>query len=263
MHKKIKNIGFVASRLGGLDGVSLEVDKWVRLLKLMGAKVYLCAGRIERPWQGYNQVTGLNYPELMEAKVIPELCLPYVQNGLREGKINRQAYRQQKIISDKFDEKVQRILRTLKLWIKKSSIDVLVVANINSLPVNMAAAAALALLAKQLPQKIIFHNHDFYWEREVGYWWCQYNKKFLMKDFLPSEKNIMHITINSLAQKELKRRNNIQSILVPNIFVMDVIKKDSYNKFFRQQIGIAKNDLIFWCQLGWWHVKILRRLLSW
>lgn len=35
-----KRIGIISIRLGGLDGVSLEVDKWVKVLKRMGWQVF-------------------------------------------------------------------------------------------------------------------------------------------------------------------------------------------------------------------------------
>jgi hypothetical protein len=41
-----KRIGIIATHLGGLGGVSLEVDKWVKVLKKMGWRVFLCAGEI-------------------------------------------------------------------------------------------------------------------------------------------------------------------------------------------------------------------------
>ncbi|HRV93445.1 MAG TPA: glycosyltransferase family 1 protein, partial [Anaerolineae bacterium] len=39
-------IGFISTRLSGTDGVSLEVEKWVHVLKQMGHDVFFCAGEL-------------------------------------------------------------------------------------------------------------------------------------------------------------------------------------------------------------------------
>ena len=39
-------IGFIATRLIGTDGVTLEVEKWSRVLQHMGHEVLFCAGEL-------------------------------------------------------------------------------------------------------------------------------------------------------------------------------------------------------------------------
>ena len=39
-------ICFICGKLGGVDGVSLEVDKWIYLLKALGHTVFTIAGSI-------------------------------------------------------------------------------------------------------------------------------------------------------------------------------------------------------------------------
>ena len=39
-------IGFIATRLKGTDGVSLEVGKWSKVLRRMGHELYYCAGEL-------------------------------------------------------------------------------------------------------------------------------------------------------------------------------------------------------------------------
>jgi len=39
-------IGFIATRLSGTDGVSLEVEKWARVLQEMGHELFYCAGEL-------------------------------------------------------------------------------------------------------------------------------------------------------------------------------------------------------------------------
>jgi len=40
----MKNIGIFHYQVGRTDGVSLEIDKWKRVLEEMGHTVHLCAG---------------------------------------------------------------------------------------------------------------------------------------------------------------------------------------------------------------------------
>ena len=43
--KKIKNVGFISTRLQGTDGVSLETEKWSVVLERMGYSCYYFAGQ--------------------------------------------------------------------------------------------------------------------------------------------------------------------------------------------------------------------------
>ena len=40
----MSNIGVIHYKVGGTDGVSLEIDKWKQVLEEMGHTVHLCAG---------------------------------------------------------------------------------------------------------------------------------------------------------------------------------------------------------------------------
>jgi len=54
-----KRIGFISTRLNGTDGVSLEVEKWSRVLQRMGHQVFFCAGEL-----GGYAAAGTLIPEL-------------------------------------------------------------------------------------------------------------------------------------------------------------------------------------------------------
>ena len=46
--KKSMKIGIIVSRIGGEDGVALETEKWVEVLKEMGYEVFIASGRFEK-----------------------------------------------------------------------------------------------------------------------------------------------------------------------------------------------------------------------
>ena len=39
-------VGFISTRLNGTDGVSLEVEKWAKVLTRIGHEIYYCAGEL-------------------------------------------------------------------------------------------------------------------------------------------------------------------------------------------------------------------------
>ena len=91
----------------------------------------------------------------------------------------------------------------------------------------------------------IAHHHDFYWERDrfkvnaVG--------DFLLMSFPPVLPAIQHVTINSIAQRDLSHRCGASSILVPNVldFENDPREIDDFNADFRHTIGLAEDDILF------------------
>src|SRR3972149_1037543 len=46
IERRYMRIGFIATRLCGTDGVTLEVEKWARVLRQMGHEVFFCAGEL-------------------------------------------------------------------------------------------------------------------------------------------------------------------------------------------------------------------------
>ena len=47
--KTLKNIGFVSTRLAGTDGVSLEAEKWAKILESISMNCFYFAGELDRP----------------------------------------------------------------------------------------------------------------------------------------------------------------------------------------------------------------------
>ena len=46
-NRKKLSFGFVSTRFAGTDGVSLETQKWVEVLKTKGCDVYYMAGKLD------------------------------------------------------------------------------------------------------------------------------------------------------------------------------------------------------------------------
>jgi glycosyltransferase involved in cell wall biosynthesis len=221
-------IALVHFRAGFTDGVSLEMEKWKTVLEELGHEAIYVAGE-------FDQAQGVEIPSLS-------------MNDATNLWIHKNAFEKltvdERTFEDAFDAYVERIKSELKNLPK---LDLLIINNIFSLGFNLAAAVALTEFVREKNLKVIAHNHDFYWERErYSTPQCEYVKRTLEEYFPPKDGLILHVTINRLAQEELRRRKNIDSVVVPNVFDFNqpVWRIDEYNRDLRSVLGISEDDLV-------------------
>lgn len=231
--KSSMNIALCHYRVGETDGVSLEMDKWKKVLENMGHKVYFIAGS-----------TGAS-----DGYIIPEMNYRFEEDL----KIERNAYFKLEDYQDE-DELIRAIKKqTLKIeeGLKKilieNKIDLIVPNNILSIGRSIPTAMAFVNVIKGLGIRCIGHHHDFYWERNnFSQPTCNFVRKVLEEYYPPKDDSISHIVINSIVQKELKVRRNLDSIIIPNVFDFNakLWEVDNYNKDFRERLGIKDNDIL-------------------
>jgi len=227
------NIALCHYRVGETDGVSLEMDKWKKVLENMGHKVYFIAGS-----------TGTS-----DGYVIPEMNYRFKEDL----KIERNAYLKLENYQDE-DELIRairmqalKIEEALKKILIKNKINLIIPNNILSIGRSIPTAMAFTKVIKELGIRCIGHHHDFYWERKnFSHPTCNFVRRALEEYYPPKDDLISHIVINSIVQKELKARRNLDSVVIPNVFNFD--KKlwniDDYNKDFREKLGIKDNDIL-------------------
>lgn len=223
------NIGFLSTRLHGTDGVSLEVEKWSRLVRRMGHEVFFCAGELG----GYaSQGTLISLLHFQHPQI---LALNEQAFG---GNIEPGASLMGEI--SKLSEQIKPHLRS---FITTNRLDVLVIQNALAIPMNLPLGHCLSQLIQELNIPTIAHHHDFFWER------TRYQAggmlDFLDEFFPPNLPKIQHVTINSLAQSRLKARRGIESLVIPNVhdFEAPAPGIDAYNADFRETIGLQPGDL--------------------
>ena len=85
--------------------------------------------------------------------------------------------------------------------------DLVVVENLCSLPLNPAAATAVAAAIKGRPA--ILHHHDLAWQRP--------HLATVADGFPPDDPAWAHVTINQLSRRELAHRG-IEAVAIPNCF---------------------------------------------
>ena len=50
-------IGIIIGRIGDVDGVALETEKWIEVLHQMGQEIFILSGRIKKSIVGENKET--------------------------------------------------------------------------------------------------------------------------------------------------------------------------------------------------------------
>ncbi len=228
----MKTIGIFHYQVGRTDGVSLEIDKWKRVLEEMGHTVHLCAGDlgtvegtlIEEMYHHRPDAKRLNYNTFGELRDYPDDA----------------AYQAELLgLADVIEGKTRD-------FVTEKGIDFLIPQNIWSVAASPPVAIALARVMRDLQLPALAHNHDFYWERTGGVaLTCATAIELADKYLPPRDPLARHVVINSLAQRELAERKGIESTVVPNIFDFDAPpwQPDEYNRDFRARIGLGENDV--------------------
>jgi glycosyltransferase involved in cell wall biosynthesis len=229
----VKTIGIFHYKVGGTDGVSLEIDKWKQVLEEMGHTVHLCAGDL-----GAIEGTLIEemYHHLPEAE-----RLDYNTFSQLRDYANEAAYRAE------MERLAETIERKVRVFVKEKDIDFIIPQNVWSVAASPSVAIALARVMRSLRLPALAHHHDFYWERTDGLaLTCATAIELAEKYLPPHDPWIRHVVINSLAQQELAERKGIESSVVPNVFDFDAPpwQPDEYNRDFRARIGLRENDVL-------------------
>lgn len=222
-------IGFISTRLSGTDGVSLEVEKWAKVLHKMGHEIFYCAGELS----GYAQ-NGTLIPELhFEHQSIVLLAQRAFGNHLDVDTDE---------LCDQIYATADLIRPPLRHFIRSNHLDLIIVQNALTIPMNLPLGVCLTGLIAELGIQTIAHHHDFFWERQK----YQTNAILdLLDTTFPAQlPSIQHVTINTIARKRLKSRRGIDSLVVPNVFDFasppDGI--DSYNNKLRVELALTDKD---------------------
>ena len=233
MTQQTFNIGMLHYQVGRTDGVSLEMDKWRRVLEEMGHTVHYAAGDL-------GSAEGTLIPEMYHHTPLAERLYANTFIALTDYESDADYRRALYELADVIEGK-------LRHWIAEKDIDFLLPQNVWSVAVNPAVAIALTRIMRDLHLPALAHNHDFYWERVDGVCLtCSSAVEAVEKYIPPHDESIRHVVINSLAQRELAARKGIHARVVPNVFDFDgpPWRPDDYNADFRARIGLREKDVL-------------------
>ena len=222
-------IGLVGTRLAGVDGVSFETLKWEGILHRLGHDTRLCAGELPRGREGERLIPAMHFTD-PAAQAVSEAAF---DPGADPAAIRREVGR----LADE-------LLPQLAEWVESESVEMLIVENAWAIPMQLPLAVALARLVAELRLPTIGHHHDYAWERE-RFATCVV-PDLLEQAFPPDLASVRHVSINSLAAAELKRRRGLDSIVIPNAYEFEVPPppRDDYSRSLRGELGMGTHNLL-------------------
>lgn len=223
------NIGFVATRLAGVDGVSLETAKMVRVFEEMGHECFYIAGEMDSDAKPGRVVPSMHFFDPV-AKALHDETF---RNPNPKPATFRKIYQ----VADEIREELDDFIQTY-------NIDMIVPQNASTIPMNISLGVAIAELVKRTRIKTLAHHHDFYWERER---FINNGIEDILRDaFPPNSSPIRHLTINTPMQQRLYQFRGIESLYLPNVFDFEnpPPPPDDYALTLRTELGLREEDLI-------------------
>lgn len=226
----LKRIAFVSTRIAGTDGVSLEIEKWARVLEdRMGLECCYMAGKCDRPAD--------------RSRVIPEMHFEHPEIL----SINQRAFEEERR-DRQLTEDIMRMTRLLRDGLHGAledlEADAMIVENALTIPMNVPLGVALVQEIQESGIGCLAHHHDFRWERER--FLVNAIDDVLRYAFPPALPQVQHVVINSLAGEEFSRRTGQSCRIIPNVmnFESPPPEPDDHARRFRGEIGLAGDDFL-------------------
>lgn len=222
-------IGFVATRLAGVDGVSLEAAKLVQVLEEAGHECFYIAGQLDDDGRAGWQVPSMHFYDPVARQIHDEVF----RNPNPQPKTFRRIY----TLAD-------TIRVELEAFVEEFGIDMLIPQNASTIPMNIPLGIAIADLVRRTRIKTLCHHHDFYWERDRFI--NNGIEDVLRQAFPPNLAPIHHLTINTPMKRRLYQFRGIESTYLPNVFdfANPPPPPDDYALSFRREMGLSDDDLI-------------------
>ena len=223
-------IGIVATRLAGVDGVTFETAKWEAVLDRLGHEIRLCAGEVDALRYISRLVPPMHFTYPAAAKVTDAAFDPDSDPDAVRAEVERLA---------------AQLLPVLEDWVATTRLDLLIVENAWAIPMQLPLGLALRRLVERSGLPAIGHHHDYWWERER--FATPVVPDLIDAAFPPDLPNIRHVSINSLAAKELRARRGIASTVIPNVFDFDQPrprKHPAVRRRLRSELGMGARGLL-------------------
>jgi len=225
-------IGIVIGRIGGVDGVALETEKWITVLERLGHDVVVLTGELEA--------------HLPNVTILPEISFSnpaLVQE--QDDAFFVQDVEELELLQ-RLEDRAGYIETEVEKWLGDQQIELLITQNSTTLPCHLAMGMALKRIIERTGIPTIAHDHDFYWERGDRYS-TRYGgvQSIIDECFPPDLPNLTHVVINSYCQKSLARQLGLDAHLIPNVmdFENGFGAPDDFNEHLRDELGLADDDI--------------------
>lgn len=205
-------IGFIIGRIGGVDGVALEAEKWIEVLKRMGHEIFIVSGQFQERKMDPETET-----------LIPEMSFHSPESFWSQKK----AFFFPETNPDELIEHInlyaKLIYKKLMTWAREKRIELIISENASSLPAHLEMGIAVKNAIAKLGIPAITHDHDFAWERDLRYVSPHEHINNFIEEVFPLRlPNSWHAVINTNAQITLREKFNRDSLVVPNVMDFNI-----------------------------------------
>jgi glycosyltransferase involved in cell wall biosynthesis len=228
-------IGIIIGRIGGVDGVALETEKWIDILKKLGHEVFIMSGEFES-WK-------------MDRKhhtLFPALSFFSAEAEWEQRKAFFEPDEDPNPLLEHIERWSNMIEKRLLRWVKAKKIEVILSENASALPCQLSMGVAIKKLIKRTGLPIVTHDHDFHWERGERYMSVHPKvNQYVDENFPLLLPDVRHAVINTFGVETFKNRFGIEALLVPN--VMDFNRPYGIptpeNEFFLRDVGVREGEI--------------------
>lgn len=228
-------IGIIIGRIGGVDGVALETEKWIDVLKKLGHEVFIMSGEFES-WK-------------MDRKhhtLFPALSFFSAEAEWEQRKAFFEPDEDPNPLLEHIERWSDMIEKRLLRWVKAKKIEVILSENASALPCQLSMGVAIKKLIKRTCLPIVTHDHDFHWERGERYMSVHPEVNHYVDENFPLLlPDVRHAVINTFGVETFKNRFGRKALLVPN--VMDFSRPYGIptpeNEFFLRDVGVREGEI--------------------
>ena len=229
------NIGIIIGRIGGVDGVALETEKWIEVLRAMGHKVFTLSGQFqERPMDPDTET------------LVPEMSFFSPESFWSQKKAFFYPETNQQELIEHLNLYSKVIYKKIMLWLADRNIELILSENASALPSHLEMGMAINKAVHKTGIPTITHDHDFAWERGDRYLSPHREiNDFIAEVFPLRAPNSVHAVINTHAANTLKERFNREAINVPNVMNFDEPfgLPNQRNASLAKHMGFSETDL--------------------
>ena len=225
-------VGIVIGRIGGVDGVALETEKWITVLERLGHDVIVLTGDLEA-----------HLPNVM---ILPELGFSHPATRQEQEDAFFAQDVDEATLVESLQQRADYIETEVQRWLRDQQIEVLITQNSTTLPCHLAMGMALKRIIERTGIPTIAHDHDFHWERGDRYVTRYVFVNDVIEEcFPPDLPNITHVVINSYCRDSLDRQLGVDAHLIPNVmdFENGFGRPDEFNRGLPAELGLGADDI--------------------
>ena len=228
-------IGIIIGRIGGVDGVALETEKWIEVLQNLGHEIFIISGEFESWKMDHNRHTHFPVLSFFSAE-----C----EWGQRKAFYNPD--NEPAALFEHIEKISDLICDRLEHWIHEKQIEVILSENASCLPCHLSMGVGIKKLIHKTGIPAVAHNHDFHWERGDRYI-SEHEEvnRFVEDNFPLLLPGVRHAVINTFGLETLRDRFNVSATMVPNVmdFNRPYGRVTEDNKHFLEGLGVGKGDI--------------------